>query len=43
VLSTHDRDSPARALYRSFGFTDLLRDFSFPGSAEVYAILGLER
>jgi ribosomal protein S18 acetylase RimI-like enzyme len=43
VLSTHDHDSPARALYRSFGFTDLLRDFRFPGSAEVYAILGLER
>lgn len=43
VLSTHDRDSPARALYRSFGFIDLLRDFTFPGSAEVYAILGLER
>lgn len=43
VLSTHDRESPARALYRSFGFTDLLRDFRFPGSTEVYAILGLDR
>lgn len=43
VLSTHDRDSPARGLYRSFGFVDLLRDFRFPGSSEVYAILGLER
>lgn len=43
VLSTHDRESPARQLYRSFGFTDLLRDFRFPGSSEVYAILGLER
>jgi hypothetical protein len=42
-LSTHDRDSPARALYRSFGFVDLLRDFTFPGSAEVYPILGLDR
>lgn len=43
VLSTHDRDSPARVMYRSFGFTDLLRDFRFPGSSEVYAILALER
>lgn len=43
VLSTHDWESPARALYRSFGFIDLLRDFRFPGSGEVYAILGLER
>jgi len=43
VLSTHDRQSPARELYRSFGFVDLLCDFRFPGSTEVYAILGLER
>lgn len=43
VLSTHDRESAARELYRSFGFSDLLREFRFPGSAEVYAILGLER
>jgi len=43
VLSTHDRDSPARALYRSVGFVDLLRDFRFPGSQEVYAVLGLDR
>ena len=43
VLSTHDRQSPARELYRSFGFVDLLCDFRFPGSSEVYAILGLER
>jgi len=43
VLSTHDRESPARRLYRWFGFVDLLRDFRFPGSSEVYAILGLER
>jgi ribosomal protein S18 acetylase RimI-like enzyme len=43
VLSTHDRESPARALYRSVGFVDLLRGFVFPGSAEVYAVMGLER
>ncbi|MDQ1706669.1 MAG: hypothetical protein QOF18_3035 [Frankiaceae bacterium] len=43
VLSTHDRDSPARRLYRSTGFADLLDDFVFPGSSEVYAVMGLER
>ena len=43
VLSTHDRDSPARALYRSVGFVDLLTGFLFPGSTEVYAVMGLER
>ncbi|MBV9291162.1 MAG: GNAT family N-acetyltransferase [Frankiales bacterium] len=43
VLSTHDRESAARALYRSVGFDDLLRGFVFPGSTEVYAVMGLER
>jgi ribosomal protein S18 acetylase RimI-like enzyme len=42
VLSTHDRETAARALYRSVGFVDLLRDFRFPGSTEVYAVLGLQ-
>jgi ribosomal protein S18 acetylase RimI-like enzyme len=43
VLSTHDHDSPARCLYRSLGFVDLLGGFVFPGSTEVYAIMGLRR
>jgi len=43
VLSTPDRLSPARALYDSLGFTDLLVDFRFPGSAEPYAVMGLRR
>ena len=43
VLSTPDTESRARALYRSFGFTDLRRDFRFPGSDEDYAIMGLDR
>jgi ribosomal protein S18 acetylase RimI-like enzyme len=43
ILSTHDRESAARALYRSAGFVDLLRDFVFPGSTEVYAVMGLDR
>jgi ribosomal protein S18 acetylase RimI-like enzyme len=40
VLSTHDKESPARLLYRSAGFVDLLTGFVFPGSAEVYAVMG---
>jgi ribosomal protein S18 acetylase RimI-like enzyme len=40
VLSTHDQESPARSLYRSAGFEDLLTGFVFPGSAEVYAVMG---
>jgi GNAT superfamily N-acetyltransferase len=40
VLSTHDRESPARALYRSAGFVDLLTGFVFPGSSEVYVVMG---
>lgn len=40
VLSTHDHDSPARSLYRSAGFEDLLTGFLFPGSGEVYAVMG---
>lgn len=40
VLSTHDMDSPARRLYRSLGFTDLLTDFHFPAGAEKFAVMG---
>lgn len=40
VLSTHDRESPARQLYRSVGFADLLTGFVFPGSSEVYVVMG---
>src|SRR3954470_3888042 len=40
VLSTQDRESPARQLYRTTGFVDLLGGFVFPGSREVYAIMG---
>lgn len=42
VLSTPDADSPARRLYRSAGFTDLLTGFYFPGSSEAYAIMGVD-
>jgi ribosomal protein S18 acetylase RimI-like enzyme len=42
VLSTPDTESPARALYRSAGFADLLTSFYFPGSSEAYAIMGVD-
>jgi ribosomal protein S18 acetylase RimI-like enzyme len=42
VLSTPDSETPARLLYRSWGFTDLLCGFNFPGSAEAYAIMGVD-
>lgn len=40
VLSTMDRESPARHLYRSLGFTDLLTRYQFAGVAENYAVMG---
>jgi GNAT superfamily N-acetyltransferase len=40
VLSTRDAESPARRLYRSLGFADLLTGYSFPGSAIPYAVMG---
>jgi ribosomal protein S18 acetylase RimI-like enzyme len=42
VLSTPDVESPARLLYRSYGFVDLRADFRFPGSSEPYAIMGVD-
>jgi ribosomal protein S18 acetylase RimI-like enzyme len=40
VLSAIDDETPARHLYRSMGFTDLLTGFTFPGSSEAYAVMG---
>jgi ribosomal protein S18 acetylase RimI-like enzyme len=42
VLSTPDSETPARALYRSYGFVDLRTDFRFPGSSEAYALMGVD-
>jgi ribosomal protein S18 acetylase RimI-like enzyme len=42
LLSTHDRPTVARHLYRSLGFVDLLTRFVFPGGYEEYAIVGAE-
>lgn len=40
VLSTHDTDSPARRLYRSLGFVDLMTGFYFPTGGEQFAVMG---
>ncbi|GII83661.1 acetyltransferase [Sphaerisporangium siamense] len=40
VLSTHDRPTAARHLYRTLGFVDLMEMFVFPGGYEHYAIVG---
>jgi len=40
VLSTQDAESPARQLYRSAGFTDLLTGFYFSGGDSPYAVMG---
>ena len=40
VLSTRDAQTPARKLYYSLGFEDLLTDFLFPGGGPPYAVMG---
>jgi ribosomal protein S18 acetylase RimI-like enzyme len=40
VLSTMDSETPARRLYRSLGFVDLLTDYRFSGGNEAYAVMG---
>jgi ribosomal protein S18 acetylase RimI-like enzyme len=40
VLSTMDTESPARRLYRSLGFRDLLIDYRFSGADAPYAVMG---
>ena len=42
VLSTRDAQTPARRLYRSLGFADLLTSFLFPGGGPPYAVMGAE-
>lgn len=39
ALSTQDDNTPARRLYRSVGFADLLTGFSFPGGGPPYTIM----
>jgi ribosomal protein S18 acetylase RimI-like enzyme len=40
VLSTMDTNSPARRLYRSLGFTDLLTGYRFSGAPVPYTVMG---
>jgi GNAT superfamily N-acetyltransferase len=40
LLSTPDRESTARRLYRRMGFCDLLTGYSFPGGSPPYAVMG---
>jgi ribosomal protein S18 acetylase RimI-like enzyme len=40
MLSTPDRDTTARRLYRRMGFSDLITDYSFPGGSPPYAVMG---
>jgi ribosomal protein S18 acetylase RimI-like enzyme len=40
MLSTPDRETTARRLYRRMGFTDLLTGYCFPGGSPPYAVMG---
>jgi len=40
LLSTPDRESTARRLYRRLGFYDLLTGYSFPGGSPPYVVMG---
>ena len=40
VLSTRQGETPARRLYQSLGFVDLLTGFLFPGGGPAYAVMG---
>ncbi|MFH9607620.1 GNAT family N-acetyltransferase [Streptomyces sp. DH8] len=40
ILSAIDKDSPARALYRSLGYRDLARRVLFPSAPQPYAVMG---
>jgi len=40
MLSTPDRETTARRLYRRMGFRDLLTGYSFPGGSPPYAVMG---
>jgi GNAT superfamily N-acetyltransferase len=40
LLSTPDRESSAKRLYRKAGFVELLAGFRFPGGAEAYCVMG---
>ncbi|WP_084725865.1 GNAT family N-acetyltransferase [Streptacidiphilus melanogenes] len=42
ILSAVDRETPARALYRSLGYRDLARRVLFPNTVLPYAVMGAQ-
>lgn len=42
LLSTPDRDTTARRLYRRMGFAELVTGYSFPGGSPPYLLMGAE-
>jgi GNAT superfamily N-acetyltransferase len=42
VLSTPDRDTTARRLYRRMGFVELVTGYSFPGGSPPYLVMGAD-
>jgi ribosomal protein S18 acetylase RimI-like enzyme len=40
ILSAIDTESPARALYRALGYTDLARQVHFPSAPRPYVVMG---
>jgi GNAT superfamily N-acetyltransferase len=42
LLSTPDRDTTARRLYRRLGFSELVTGYSFPGGSPPYILMGVE-
>ncbi|WJV45840.1 GNAT family N-acetyltransferase [Streptomyces flavofungini] len=40
ILSAIDTESPARALYRSLGYTDLATNVLFPSAPKPYVVMG---
>lgn len=42
VLSTPDRDTTARRLYRRLGFSELVTGYNFPGGSPPYIVMGAE-
>jgi GNAT superfamily N-acetyltransferase len=42
VLSTPDRETTARRLYRRLGFSELVTGYNFPGGSPPYIVMGAE-
>jgi ribosomal protein S18 acetylase RimI-like enzyme len=42
VLSAFDEPTPARRLYQSLGFVDLITGLRFPGNVELYAVMAAD-